>query len=53
MDNAKIIWNYFKKKGLNEYAIAGLMGNLKAESNFNPQNLQQTYEKGTTFLVYK
>ena len=45
MDNAKTIWDYFKEKGLNEYGIAGLMGNLKAESNLNPKNLQQTYEK--------
>lgn len=31
-NNAEKIWNYFKSKGLTEYGIAGLMGNLKAES---------------------
>lgn len=44
-DNAKIIWNYFKTKGLNDYGIAGLMGNLYAESGLNPMNLQNSYEK--------
>ena len=39
------IWNYFKDKGLNEFGIAGLMGNLYAESALNPKNLQNTYEK--------
>ena len=39
-DNAEKIWNYFKSKKLNDYAVAGLMGNLKAESNLNPHNLQ-------------
>lgn len=45
VNNEKIIWDYFRKKGLNEYGVAGLMGNLKAESNLNPKNLQQTYER--------
>ena len=34
-----------KEKGLNAYAIAGLMGNLYAESALNPRNLQNSYEK--------
>ena len=34
------IWNFLKSKGMNEYAIAGVMGNLKAESNFKFNNLQ-------------
>lgn len=41
----KVIWNYFKAKGLNDYGIAGLMGNLYAESGLKPTNLQNTYEK--------
>ena len=41
----KVMWNYFKSKGLNDYGIAGLMGNLFAESGLRPCNLQQTYEK--------
>ena len=41
----KVMWNYFKSKGLNDYGIAGLMGNLFAESGLRPCNLQQIYEK--------
>ena len=41
----KVIWDYFKKQGLNDYGIAGLMGNLYAESGLKPTNLQNTYEK--------
>ena len=45
MANANIIWNYFQSKGLNEYGIAGLMGNLYAESGLMPNNLQNTGNK--------
>ena len=41
----KVMWDYFKAKGLNDYGVAGLMGNLYAESGLRPCNLQQTYEK--------
>ena len=41
----KVMWNYFKSKGLNDYGVAGLMGNLYAESGLRPCNLQNTYEK--------
>ena len=41
----KTMWDFFKSKGLNDYGIAGLMGNLYAESGLRPCNLQQTYEK--------
>lgn len=41
----KIIWNYLKSKGLNDYGVAGLMGNLYAESGLKSNNLQNTYEK--------
>lgn len=53
-DNAKTIWDYYVKKGLNAFGVAGLMGNLKAESGLNSQNLQNTYEKklGYTDLTY-
>lgn len=44
-DTAKVIWDFFIGKGLNAFAVAGIMGNLNAESSLNPQNLQQTYEK--------
>lgn len=43
-DPAKM-WNYFKAKGLNDYGIAGLMGNLYAESGLRACNLQNAYEK--------
>ena len=43
--NDKVMWDYFKSQGLNDYGIAGLMGNLYAESGFRPTNLQNTYEK--------
>ena len=34
-----------KKKGLNDYGTAGLMGNLYAESGLKPTNLQNSCEK--------
>ena len=45
MSNAQIIWDFLKGKGLTDFAAAGLMGNLYAESALNPGNLQNTYEK--------
>ena len=39
-ETQKIIWNYFLKKGLSEYGIAGLMGNIEAESSYSSINLQ-------------
>ena len=39
------IWQYFKAKGLNDFGIAGLMGNLYAESALNSKNLQNVFEK--------
>ena len=44
-ERAKYIWNFLKQKGLNDYAVAGLMGNLYAESALRPNNLQNSYEK--------
>lgn len=41
----KAIWDFLKSKGFNDFAVAGLMGNLFAESGLNPQNLQNTYNK--------
>lgn len=37
-DNREKIWNYFKSKGFNEYAIAGIIGNISQESagTFDP-----------------
>ena len=39
------MWDFFKSKGLNDYGVAGLMGNLFAESGLRSCNLQNTYEK--------
>lgn len=41
----KIIKQFFKQKGLTDAGVAGLIGNLYAESGLNPQNLQNTYNK--------
>ena len=43
--NEEKIWNFLLKEINNEFGVAGLMGNLKAESAFNPKNLQNSYEK--------
>lgn len=37
------IWKFFKNKGLTDSGIAGLMGNLYAESALLPNNLQNSY----------
>ena len=39
MTNAQIIWKYFRGKGFSDCGIAGLMGNLYAESGLNSINL--------------
>lgn len=43
--NAEKIWNYFKDKGFNNYACAGILANLFIESGLNPHNLQNTGNK--------
>lgn len=43
--NAAKIWKYLIGKGLSECGVAGLMGNLHAESALAPNNLQNTYSK--------
>ena len=42
--NEEKIWNYLKENGLSNCGVAGLMGNLYAESGLCPNNLQNTYE---------
>ena len=39
------IINFLRSKGLNDFGIAGVLGNMFAESGLNPRNLQNTYEK--------
>lgn len=41
----KKIWDFLKSKGLNDFAVAGIMGNLRAESALSPINLQNSFEK--------
>lgn len=48
-NNEEKIWNYLKAKGLNDYGISGLIGNLHAESALIPTNLQNSYEKKLGF----
>lgn len=36
MSNKEIIEKYLRNKGLNDKAIAGVMGNIQQESNFSP-----------------
>lgn len=43
------IWNFLKAQGLSSYAIAGLMGNLYAESGLNTKNLQNSCEKRLSY----
>lgn len=43
--NEKKIWDYLLAKIGNPFGVAGLMGNLYAESSLQPDNLQNTYEK--------
>lgn len=45
MNSEEKIWNFFKSIGLNDFACAGFMGNLFAESLLNPKNLQNSFEK--------
>lgn len=42
--NPAKMWDFFKSKGLNDYGIAGLMGNLYAESGLRSCNLQNSFE---------
>lgn len=41
----KTLWKFLKGKGLNDYAVAGIMGNIFAESSLQSNNLQNSYEK--------
>lgn len=44
-----IIWNFLKSKGLSDYGVAGLMGNLQAESGLSSINLQNSFESKLGF----
>jgi hypothetical protein len=48
------IWRYLQDRGLTDAGVAGLMGNLYAESGLRPNNLQNSCEKrlGYTDVAY-
>lgn len=43
--NETAVWKYLKSQGLTSAGVAGLMGNIYAESGLDPKNLQNSYEK--------
>lgn len=43
--NEDQIWNFLKAEIGNDYGVAGLMGNLSAESGLNPKNLENLCER--------
>ena len=43
-NNEQKIWNYLYAKLGNAYGVAGIMGNMQAESGLKPTNLQNSYE---------
>lgn len=45
MTNEQKIWLFLNEKINNPYGVAGLMGNLYAESGLKANNLQNSYEK--------
>lgn len=47
--NEEKIWKFLKSKGFTDFGVAGLMGNLYAESGLSPINLQNSYEKKLNF----
>ena len=38
------IWNFLKTEGFNDFGVAGLMGNLLAESGLQPKNMEDQYQ---------
>lgn len=49
MVNKETIWQFLKTAGLSNAGAAGLMGNLEAESGFNPKNLEDSFEEKLGF----
>lgn len=52
--NEQRVWNFLKAKGFNDYGVAGLMGNLLAESGLRPNNMEDQYQNrlGYTDVSY-
>ena len=40
----KQIWDFLKTEGFNDFGVAGLMGNLLAESGLRPNNMEDQYQ---------
>ena len=53
-NNSRKLWDYFRKAGCSDWSVAGLMGNLWAESGLRSNNLQDSNEKkiGLTDVQY-
>lgn len=45
----KKIWDFLKAAGFNDYGVAGLMGNLYAESGLQPNNMENHYQSKLGF----
>lgn len=45
MTNAKYIWKFLYRSGMTKEGIAGLMGNLMAESGLKPNNVEDLLER--------
>lgn len=43
--NEAYIWSYLREKGLSQAAVAGIMGNIQAESGYYPNNLENAANK--------
>lgn len=43
MNTTQYIWEYLRNKGFSAYGVAGIMGNMQAESCVTPNNLQSEY----------
>jgi hypothetical protein len=41
-NNAEQVWGFFSREGMQPVQIAGLMGNMMAESGLNPKRVQGT-----------
>lgn len=47
---ANLAWNFWKSKGLADHQVAGILGNIKAESAFNPKAIG---DSGNAFGLYQ
>lgn len=42
VSNQEQVWVYLRGQGLSQAAVAGIMGNIEAESNYRPNNLENS-----------